>query len=95
MPEVIRTDRFVMDAVGLIVEAAELALRERDVFRIALSGGNTPRPVYAELSRCNLPWNSVSTPKWMSVMKPSVRSGIAFDRITAVATSVVEPGQPA
>ena len=29
---------------------------ERSEFRIALSGGNTPRPVYAELAKRDLPW---------------------------------------
>ena len=60
-PQVIRTKNFVTDAVGLIVAEAELALRERDTFRIALSGGNTPRPIYAEFGRigCDLPWNCV------------------------------------
>lgn len=56
-PEVIRTTRFVTDAAGFIEQHAELALKARGEFRIALSGGNTPRPVYAELARCNLPWD--------------------------------------
>jgi 6-phosphogluconolactonase len=57
--EVIRTSRFVSDAAGFILTHAELALKERDEFRLALSGGNTPRPIYAELARCNVPWNRV------------------------------------
>lgn len=57
--EVIRTSRFVTDAAGFIEQQAELALRERGEFRIALSGGNTPRPVYAELARCVMPWDRV------------------------------------
>lgn len=55
--EVIRTTRFVTDASGFIELQAELALKARDEFRIALSGGNTPRPVYGELARCGLPWD--------------------------------------
>ena len=37
------------------------ALAEREGFRIALSGGNTPRPVYAEFARiaAGLPWEKV------------------------------------
>jgi 6-phosphogluconolactonase len=58
-PEVIRTTRFVTDAAGLIELEAELALKTRGEFRIALSGGNTPRPVFAELARCNIPWDRV------------------------------------
>jgi 6-phosphogluconolactonase len=57
--EIIRTTNFVADAAGLIVASAELALKERNEFRIALSGGNTPRPVYAQLAKCNLPWERV------------------------------------
>lgn len=50
-PRVIRTDNFVQDAAAFIVEKARLAVAERDQFRIALSGGNTPRPVYQELAK--------------------------------------------
>jgi 6-phosphogluconolactonase len=57
--EVIRTPRFVTDAAGFIELQAELALKARNKFRLALSGGNTPRPVLAELARCNLPWERV------------------------------------
>ncbi len=48
---VVRTNAFVQDAAELILETARGALGERGEFRIALSGGNTPRPVYAELAR--------------------------------------------
>ncbi len=58
-PEIIRTSRFVADAAGLIISHAELALRDRGEFRLALSGGNTPRPVYAELARRAVPWDRV------------------------------------
>jgi 6-phosphogluconolactonase len=57
--EVIRTTRFVSDAAGFIQQQGELALKARGEFRLALSGGNTPRPVYGELARCNLPWERV------------------------------------
>jgi 6-phosphogluconolactonase len=52
--EVIRTQRFVDDAAEFIVGLARAAIAERGEFRVALSGGNTPRPVYhkwAELGR--------------------------------------------
>lgn len=49
--EVVRTKDFVRDAADFIVEQGCEALAERGEFRIALSGGNTPRPVYAELAR--------------------------------------------
>ncbi len=49
--DVIRTSDFVRDASDLILRKARSAFAERGEFRIALSGGNTPRPVYAELAR--------------------------------------------
>lgn len=60
-PEIIRTADFVRDAVQFILQQARAALGERDEFRIALSGGNTPRPVYAELARvgADLPWERI------------------------------------
>ena len=56
---VIRTNNFVADAAGFIVDLAHKALAERNEFRIALSGGNTPRPVYTEIARLGreLPWD--------------------------------------
>ena len=60
-PNVIRTQNFVHDAAQFILEHARSALAERDLFRIALSGGNTPRPVYTEFVRIGreLPWDRV------------------------------------
>src|SRR5256885_513349 len=57
--DVIPTKSFAADAANFIVELAHTALAERNEFRIALSGGNTPRPVYAEIARIgrDLPWN--------------------------------------
>src|SRR5204863_2524743 len=43
-PQVIRTKNFVTDAADFILGEAQQALGERNEFRIALSGGNTPRP---------------------------------------------------
>jgi 6-phosphogluconolactonase len=56
--EILRTKNFVADAANFIVDLARKALAERNEFRIALSGGNTPRPVYTELARIgrDLPW---------------------------------------
>jgi 6-phosphogluconolactonase len=60
-PRVLRTSNFVADAADFIFAQARLALGERDKFRIALSGGNTPRPVYEELARRgrDLPWERI------------------------------------
>ena len=57
--EVIRSRNFVHDAAEFIFEQARAALAERNQFRIALSGGNTPRPVYTEFARIghDLPWD--------------------------------------
>jgi len=59
--EIIRTQNFVADAANFILDLARKALAERNEFRIALSGGNTPRPVYAELARIGreLPWEKI------------------------------------
>ena len=56
--EVVRTKNFVADAANFIVDLAHKALAERHEFRIALSGGNTPRPVYSEIARIakDFPW---------------------------------------
>jgi 6-phosphogluconolactonase len=60
-PGVIRTKNFAADAAQFILRQAHEALRERNEFRIALSGGNTPRPVYARLAAIahDLPWDLV------------------------------------
>ena len=59
--DVIRTENFVSDAAKFILEQARVALAERGEFRIALSGGNTPRPIYAAFGRIarDLPWELV------------------------------------
>jgi 6-phosphogluconolactonase len=56
--EVFRTNNFVAEAVKFILDRAHAALGERNELRIALSGGNTPRPVYAEIARLarDFPW---------------------------------------
>ena len=60
-PNVIRTQNFVHDAAEFILQHARAALAERDQFRIALSGGNTPRPIYTEFARIGreLSWDRV------------------------------------
>ena len=59
--DVIRTKDFVADAANFIVDLAHKALAKRHEFRIALSGGNTPRPVYSEIARIgrDLPWERI------------------------------------
>jgi 6-phosphogluconolactonase len=57
--DVVRSQNFVHDAAGFILRHARAALAERNEFRIALSGGNTPRPVYTEFAWIGreLPWD--------------------------------------
>ena len=56
---VIRTDNFVADAAALILDHARGAIEERGEFRIALSGGNTPAPVYRRIAveAHSFPWH--------------------------------------
>ena len=58
--EVIRTRNFAFDAANFIVDQAHKAIGERNEFRIALSGGNTPRPIYERLATIgrDLAWES-------------------------------------
>jgi 6-phosphogluconolactonase len=60
-PTVIRTKNFVADAAAFILEHARKAIADRSEFRIALSGGNTPAPVYGRIAEegHDLPWESV------------------------------------
>jgi 6-phosphogluconolactonase len=60
-PRVIRTKNFIADAAALILEQAREAIAERSEFRLALSGGNTPAPIYARVAMeaHDFPWNSV------------------------------------
>jgi len=60
-PHIIRTKNFAADAADFILQQAHKAIGERNEFRIALSGGNTPRPVYARLAAIahDLPWELV------------------------------------
>src|SRR5881397_3584517 len=59
--QVIRTKNFVTDAAAFILEQAHEAIGERNEFRIALSGGNTPAPVYARIAAeaRDFPWKRV------------------------------------
>ncbi len=59
--EVVRTPRLVEDAAAFILCEARRAIAERGEFRIALSGGNTPRPIYSEFGRISrdLSWERV------------------------------------
>lgn len=57
--EVLRTKTFARHAANFILTRACESLDERQQFRIALSGGNTPRTVYAEMTKRDVPWEKV------------------------------------
>ena len=59
--EVIHSKNFAPDAAGFLLQQARGALAERNEFRIALSGGNTPRAVYTEFAGIgsDLPWEQI------------------------------------
>jgi 6-phosphogluconolactonase len=59
--EIIRRANFAAEAADFIIGHAHKALGERNEFRIALSGGNTPWPVYARLATVarDLPWELI------------------------------------
>ena len=59
-PEIIHSTDFVKDAVALIEREADIAIFERGEFHLALSGGNTPRPVYEALAKHRDAWS-----KWI------------------------------
>jgi 6-phosphogluconolactonase len=60
-PQVIRTENFVSDGAAFILELARRAIADRNEFRIALSGGNTPAPIYKRVATeaRDFPWTSV------------------------------------
>ena len=58
---IIRTHNFAADVADFIVDQAHKAIGQRNEFRIALSGGNTPRPAYEKLAAIgrDVPWELV------------------------------------
>jgi 6-phosphogluconolactonase len=59
-PEIIRTATFADDAAHFIADCAAQAIDEYGHFRLCLSGGNTPRAVYAALALLDCDWS-----KWI------------------------------
>jgi 6-phosphogluconolactonase len=60
-PTVIHTKNFIADAAAFILEQARRSMAERNEFRIALSGGNTPAPIYHRIAAQShdFPWEPV------------------------------------
>ncbi|MBV9488971.1 MAG: 6-phosphogluconolactonase [Verrucomicrobia bacterium] len=59
-PEIIRTPAFADDVAHFIAGCARQAVDDYGHFRLGLSGGNTPRPVYAALALLDCDWS-----KWI------------------------------
>lgn len=59
-PEIVHSQDFLNDAVKLIQQEAAAAISNRGRFILALSGGNTPRPVYEALAKSDQQWD-----KWI------------------------------
>jgi 6-phosphogluconolactonase len=59
-PEIVRTHSFVAEVARFIKDSASQAIDARGSFRIALSGGNTPRPIYQALALEDCDWR-----KWV------------------------------
>ncbi len=57
--EIIRTKIFATEATNFILTKAREALDTRGELRIALSGGNTPRAVYSEMAKRDVPWERI------------------------------------
>lgn len=55
--EILQSCRFVQDAASIIEKEANKAIGMRNEFRIALSGGNTPQPIFAALVKRTLHWS--------------------------------------
>src|SRR6266576_4156056 len=57
--EVLRSKTFARNAANFILTKARESFDQRNQFRIALSGGKTPRSVYAEIAKRDLPWKKI------------------------------------
>lgn len=58
-PEIRHSIDFVTEATDLIETSALAAIEARGEFRLALSGGNTPKPVFEALAKRPLDWDHV------------------------------------
>lgn len=53
-------DEVAVAGAEFVFESARRAIRERNQFALALSGGNTPWNMLRKLAECDLPWDRVS-----------------------------------
>ncbi|MBD2460191.1 6-phosphogluconolactonase [Oscillatoria sp. FACHB-1407] len=49
----------VQRSLSIVLEQMQQAVAERDIFTIALAGGNTPKPLYEAIAQENLPWDKI------------------------------------
>lgn len=56
-PEILHSQDFINDTIKLIENEARAAISSRGRFVLALSGGNTPRPVYEALAKTDQQWD--------------------------------------
>ena len=52
-------DTLIQRAATLVVAEIHRAITDRGIFTIALSGGSTPKPLYAALAQQPLPWEKI------------------------------------
>lgn len=55
----LHSTNFAVDAASFILNRAKQALSSSGFFRIGLCGGSTPKSVYAELAKADIPWEKV------------------------------------
>jgi 6-phosphogluconolactonase len=58
-PDIIHSPDFVNDAVALLETSAHDAIAARGAFNLALSGGNTPKPVFEAFAKRDIDWSKV------------------------------------
>jgi len=58
-PEIIETHHLAKDALSLVLNTARESVAARGEFRLALSGGNTPKPLYEAMGGVSLPWDQM------------------------------------
>jgi 6-phosphogluconolactonase len=58
-PDIIHSQDFVNDAVTLLETSANEAIAARGTFSLALSGGNTPKPVFEAFAKRDIDWTKV------------------------------------
>lgn len=52
-------DLLIQRATALVIEQLKAAIADRGMATLALSGGSTPKPLYAALAQASLPWEKI------------------------------------